>query len=191
MPVYRIPMTPRQANGLDCPLPGVPVKLSGLNGRFEIGFVLDTGAAVTLVPVPMADDMGILYNPDPADTNTPQTLQGHLTGHHGRLNFHLGTTEFNVPCFFYNPPGHPPPAAGPAGAQRAVPPARSVPEWEERVTGTAPPPRRRYKCVLGRLGFLNKIDLLVRRTEFLIATDSDKLPPGKVKPILLNIPRGM
>jgi hypothetical protein len=188
MPAYQLDLRSGLALGLDCPFPQVPLRLSTLRGRFEVGFVLDTGAAVSLFPIPMADELGVYYDPD-ADggADAPRTLLGRLAGCRGTLDVRLGATDLALPCIFYRLPDEPAPEMeGGPGRRTAIPPAESLADWEGRSGGppgsaAAPPPRpRRYRCVLGRLGFLNRVDLLFRRDSFVISTHPDRiaLPPG-------------
>jgi hypothetical protein len=181
MPAYHFPLTPRRAFEYDAPRPELRLVLTTDRGRVPVPFVVDTGAAITLIPLAFAELVRLSGERRLAgDHDRPRTMTGRLDGLRGTVTATLGEVTFNIPCFFYRPKPRPPagapPLGGPPGRRTAPVPPAGVAESVGTPAGrgnSGPPPR----CVLGRLGFLNRVDLLVGRTEFYVTTGTDRITP--------------
>ncbi len=108
MPTERFPINDNLvALGYPCPRGFIPLSLGvgHTNERFTLEFLYDSGAAVSLFPTQLADDLQIPFDrTEPADeADCPRTPLGRLPGFRGHLDVRLLGVTFPLPCHFYEP----------------------------------------------------------------------------------------
>jgi hypothetical protein len=186
---------PRLSHGFQCDLPSVELPISVLHGTFNHRFILDTGAAITLIPKNDARSHKIYYDIEQAaPQHRPRTINGRLDGHLGQIQTRFLGLDLRIPCFFYDPPTQspgPPQAEGPPGGKRAQRNVRDVEEWVEAVRrqeaaradrdgtytdGTGVSIEDELPWVLGRLGFMHRFHIWIRADETIISTEAFRLP---------------
>ena len=178
MPAQSFPMLLRRVYGFECPRAEVPLVVSTIPAEVRINFILDTGAAVTLIPIPVANALAILNEEKETDPqDRPSSFGARLEGFRTQIKVQLLGRQLDLPCFFYQPPAAPvaAPPQGTPGRRTAPRPPDTLPEWEERMNShggeaeagpaTGPP------CILGRLGFLNRHSILIQDRQLIISTD--------------------
>lgn len=182
MPSIRYPLTDAKGFEFQAPKAVIPLPLYNDAGRVRTApFLFDTGAAVSLVPVPLARLFGLLGpggRADPLDPDdAPVTLRGRLTGRRGEFRTRMLGQHLAVPCYFYEPP---------ALDGRQSPP-EDVAEWADAVRGfwsesATPAAMRRAPCVLGRLGFLSRFAVTVdgrdRSRQVVVSDDPGRPAPA-------------
>lgn len=143
-----------------------------LHGRFQMPFILDTGAAISLIPAPVASRRGIVFPAELADLHeSPRTMQGRLSGHLGEIVTTFLDRSLRIPCFFYLP------QAEPLAGNLRRPGARNVDEWIDEVAGEGRD--LAHPWVLGRLGFMNRFHVLVEPLQTTICSDGFRPPPPR------------
>jgi hypothetical protein len=193
MPRLSFPHIARPWQGFRCDQPSVYLPVDTENGTFALRFILDTGSAITLIPVALANRLGVVFPEERAGPNDcPRTLHGRLEGHLGDIQSTFLGQELRIPCFFYDPPppqpSHPthqgvvapPSATGPPGQRRTRrPPPEDedwIEEWIDAMAGAGHESPANRPSVLGRLGFLNRFHVLIERTQTTVSTEPFRLP---------------
>ncbi|MFO0847847.1 MAG: hypothetical protein U0871_04690 [Gemmataceae bacterium] len=161
-------MTEAYAFGFEAPRADIPLPVDTGRGVLTLPFLVDTGAAVSLIPIPLADAIDLPYPAERGtDDSPPSTMHGRLTGYRGEFSTRILGHSLMIPCFFYVPPDRPPEAVGPAGHRTVRRAVADLEDWIRAVEaglwadGADDSPLRRQPCVLGRLGFLNRFRLLI------------------------------
>ena len=176
MPRLTFPHIPHVRHGYPCPQPRVDMPIDTIHGTFRMRFILDTGAAITLIPTTLAARRGIIFPSEPAEPHdSPRTMHARLTGHLGEIETTFLDRALRIPCFFYVPPAEPPLAPGdelPDGGRRRRAIGRGprdVEEWiDETTTGGV---GLTHPCVLGRLGFMNRFHVLIEPQQTTVCSD--------------------
>ena len=174
MPAHQIRAEVRHECGFECPRYVVPLLLPTRTGERIFEFIFDTGADISLFPLPQVDESGLQYRRDRLPAARPVTLAGSLAGHTGEIEprLRIGDIDvtFSLPCFFYDPD---PPTA--SHAPDRVAPARDLDNWEQRTATGSARPTRNPRAVLGRLGFLSRFRVFAHHERFVVATDDTSL----------------
>jgi hypothetical protein len=161
MPTARFPLDDHEVWGFECPRAFIPVQVQTPGRLVPVSFLLDTGAAVSLIPIPFASVTGIPFDPisELDESDAPRTLLGRLTGHKGSVTVRLLDRLVSIPCAFYHP-SNPSPGIGSPGGRSLQHAPRTLDEWaaaSKRPTVRIP----RSSIVLGRLGFLNRFRVTI------------------------------
>jgi hypothetical protein len=123
----RLPLRPRQRGRTEVLVPLVTILVRTRYGTWApIRFTVDTGADVTAIPIPLAQDEAIPFNRSESVRGVASGLVGSVERYRGHLQVRLFGEDFLWPCDFLDAP----PSQG------------------------APSATTRRHAVLGRAGFL-------------------------------------
>lgn len=176
MPQASFDHAPKVARGFFCPQPSVTLPIQTRKGEFEVTFVFDTGCAITLVPKPAADALGVEYDKALAgEKDSPKTLTGRMKGHVGTIRTTFLTCTLEIPCFVYiptNPPKTPLPP-GPTGVRTRVREIVTFDDYVKELDRNEESEKQdtQARCLLGRLGFLNRFHVLIDSRQTTVSTD--------------------
>lgn len=144
-------------------------------------FILDTGAAVSLFPLSLANELDLRFGEsDNSPHAKPHTLSGQLEGVMGEIHVNFMTRDLVIPCFFYATSASPSRSPSPrqhVGRRHRIDSRRqrssSLDAWlfeaehetDDRMDSHGP-------CVLGRLGFLNRYKVEINQLECIVSDSS-------------------
>jgi hypothetical protein len=104
----KVLIRPGTLNGLPCGAAEVTVSVRTRYGTFApLRFVVDTGATLSAVPIPLARDDGIPFDRSPAAQGTARGLVGSVERFRGAIHLRMFGEEFHWPCDFLDVPAGP------------------------------------------------------------------------------------
>ena len=101
---WEIPLVKRSVGGIACDRPMVTLRVATPYGFRTVRFWFDSGADVTMIPVPLARREGIEFPESPAARGTATGVAGRTSRYRGSLRVLIAGEGFAWPCDFLVPP---------------------------------------------------------------------------------------